>query len=125
MTASRSPVDALIPARGDRGGMRNATIATSRTRATTDLIDYRPLPAAWGDVESLRAVRATKARAADRGLDPSTLEIAATDAASHRSRRPLGARRSPADRMSPLALFRREHGAPPRTGHTTGPLATA
>lgn len=45
--------------------MKNATIATSRTRATTDrLIDYRPLPAAWGDRDALRAVRAARARAA-------------------------------------------------------------
>ena len=58
--------------------MKNATIATSRTRASADhVIAYRPLPDAWGDVESLRAVRARKARAAARGLDPSTLEIAA------------------------------------------------
>lgn len=58
--------------------MRNATIATSRTRAAADeLISYRPLPAAWGDVESLQAVRATRRRAAERGLDPSTVEAAA------------------------------------------------
>ena len=58
--------------------MKNATIATSRTRASADhVIAYRPLPEAWGDVESLRAVRARKARAAARGTDPSTLEIAA------------------------------------------------
>lgn len=105
--------------------MRNATIATSRTRATTDPIDYRPLPAVWGDVESLRAVRAAKARAADRGLDPSTLEVSATDEVSRRRRRPLGARRSPADHMTPLALFRREHVTPPGTARATGPLATA
>lgn len=105
--------------------MRNATIATSRTRATTDLIDYRPLPAAWGDVESLRAVRAAKARAADRGLDTSTLEVSAAYGVSRRRRRPLGARRSPSDRTAPLALFRREHVTPPGTARTTGPLATA
>ena len=63
--------------------MRNATIATSRTRATADhLINYRPLPATWGDLESLQEVRAAKSRAAARGLDPSTLEITAS------SRRP-------------------------------------
>lgn len=106
--------------------MRNATIATSRTRATSDdLIDYRPLPAAWGDVESLRAVRAAKARAAEHGLDPSTLEIAATDEAPNRRRRVLGSRRSPATHGTPLASRRLERATPPRTGRTTGPLATA
>ncbi|MGO1225381.1 MAG: hypothetical protein ACTMII_09745 [Brachybacterium sp.] len=59
--------------------MRNATISTSRTRATTEdhLIDYRPLPATWGELESLQQVRAAKARAAARGQDPSTFELAA------------------------------------------------
>lgn len=62
------------PAGTDRGVMRNATIATSRTRATTDdpLIDYRPLPSAWGDVKALRSLRWAKARAAHRGADPTT-----------------------------------------------------
>jgi hypothetical protein len=59
--------------------MKNATIATSRTRASADhVITYRPLPETWGDVDSLRAVRARKARAAARGTDPSTLEISAS-----------------------------------------------
>lgn len=63
-------------AAADRGDMKNATIATSRTRATeTPLIDYRPLPAAWGDVEALREVRAARSRAARRGEDPSTLQV--------------------------------------------------
>lgn len=57
--------------------MQNATIATSRTRATADhLIDYRPLPASWGDVDVLRAVRARRARAAAQGMDPSTVGFA-------------------------------------------------
>ena len=57
--------------------MKNATIATSRTRATPEnLIDYRPLPAAWGDVEALHAVRTARAEAAASGLDASTVEIA-------------------------------------------------
>lgn len=61
--------------------MRNATIATSRTRAASEKpIAYRPLPAAWGDVEALHAVRAAKARAAEQGLDPSTLALEATTA---------------------------------------------
>jgi len=61
--------------------MRNATIATSRTRATTDrLIDYRPLPAAWGDREALRAVRAARTRAARHGQDPSTVQLPAVPA---------------------------------------------
>ena len=56
--------------------MRNATIATSRTRATSDrLIDYRPRPAAYGDRGALHALRSAKARAADRGEDPSTLQL--------------------------------------------------
>ena len=69
--------------------MRNATIATSRTRATADapLIDYRPLPASFGDREGLRAVRAAKSRAARRREDPSTLQLpAARDAAPVRRR---------------------------------------
>lgn len=45
--------------------MKNATIATSRTRATDEqLIDYRPLPAEWGDLAALHAVRAERARGA-------------------------------------------------------------
>ena len=70
--------------------MRNATIATSRTRATTDqLIDYRPLPAEWGDLEALHALRAEKSRAAAHGLDASTLEIERVPAErSHRTARP-------------------------------------
>lgn len=67
--------------------MRNATIATSRTRATTDrLIDYRPLPAAWGDRESLRALRTAKAQAALCGEDPSTLQL--PTASEHPAARP-------------------------------------
>ncbi|MFC7374829.1 hypothetical protein ACFQS2_09680 [Brachybacterium sp. GCM10030267] len=46
--------------------MKNATIATSRTRAADhEFIEYRPLPAAWGDLEALRSVRAAKARAGE------------------------------------------------------------
>lgn len=106
--------------------MKNATIATSRTRATSaDLIDYRPLPEAWGDVEALHALRASKARAAESGVDPSTLEIAADNRTPRRARQPLEAHRTLTDRMSPLALLRRNHGNPPRPGRTTGPLATA
>ncbi|MEO2098321.1 MAG: hypothetical protein ABGX90_14405 [Brachybacterium sp.] len=58
--------------------MKNATIATSRTRATSDhLIEYRPLPSVWGDVDALHAVRERRALAAAQGLDPSTLELPA------------------------------------------------
>ena len=58
--------------------MKNATIATSRTRATSDhLIAYRPLPSAWGDVDALHAVRERRSLAASQGLDPSTLELPA------------------------------------------------
>ena len=58
--------------------MKNATIATSRTRATSDhLIAYRPLPSTWGDVDALHAVRERRSLAASQGLDPSTLEFRA------------------------------------------------
>lgn len=113
MTASPSPSDAPTPARVDRGGMRNATIATSRTRAAADhLIDHRPLPAAWGDVEAFHELRAAKARAAERGHDPSALENATSGDAPRRSRQPL-------------ALLRRERGTPTHRDHATGHLATA
>lgn len=60
--------------------MRNAAIATSRTRHDTTaddprMIDYRPLPELWGDVESLRTIRAIRSRAAARGIDPTILQI--------------------------------------------------
>ena len=89
--------------------MKNATIATSRTRATTDdLIDYRPLPAAWGDVEALHAVRAARAGAAERGLDPTTVEIAVvpetTRPARDSSRRGRGAHRRRGHGLRRLAL---------------------
>lgn len=59
--------------------MRDATIATSRTRAsyTPDLIDYRPVREEWGDIEALHRLRIAKVHAAEQGLDPSVLEIAA------------------------------------------------
>ncbi|HJB10321.1 MAG TPA: hypothetical protein H9786_07285 [Candidatus Brachybacterium merdavium] len=56
--------------------MKNATISTSRTRATTSddaLIEYRPLSSDWGDVTALRALRSRKARSARRGADPTVL----------------------------------------------------
>lgn len=101
--------------------MRNATIATSRTRAATadHLIDYRPLPTAWGDLASLRQVRAAKARAAERGLDPSVLEIAAPSAQSAHS---AGASHR---RQGLLASLLREPGARHRTRQDRGHLATA
>lgn len=102
--------------------MRNATIATSRTRATSDqLIDYRPLPAQWGDLEALQAVRAEKARAAARGQDSSTLEIESVPAATHRS--PEGTRRRRPHGL--LTALRREAGAHRRRGHSGGRFATA
>lgn len=101
--------------------MRNATIATSRTRAATadHLIDYRPLPTAWGDLASLRQVRAAKARAAERGLDPSVLEIAAPSAQSAHS---AGASHR---RQGLLASLLREPGARHRPRQDRGHLATA
>ncbi|MDN5599470.1 MAG: hypothetical protein ACTHV2_03385 [Brachybacterium sp.] len=66
--------------------MRNATISTSRTRASADhLIDYRPLPATWGDRDALRAVRAAKVRAAGHGQDPSTVQLSAPPEGSRHS----------------------------------------
>lgn len=85
--------------------MRDATIATSRTRAsdTPDLIDYRPAPQEWGDTEALYRLRAAKARAAEQGLDPSVLEIATEPTAG--SPCPVG--RS-ARRRIPVARHRRQ-----------------
>ena len=112
--------------------MRNATIATSRTRATTDqLIDYRPLPAEWGDLEALHALRAEKSRAAAHGLNASTLEIERVPAErSHRTARPGRLRGLLAP---PAPQARRPAPPPPRrrsprhglTGHGSGHLATA
>ncbi|GAA1485141.1 hypothetical protein [Brachybacterium fresconis] len=96
--------------------MKNATIATSRTRATTEnLIDYRPLSAAWGDVEALHAVRAARTEAAANGHDASTVEIAAVSETSRpardhsrrertSSRRERGAHRRPARGLRRLVL---------------------
>lgn len=93
--------------------MKNATIATSRTRASADhVITYRPLPETWGDVDSLRAVRARKARAAARGTDPSTLEIPAllsrTDGPAEESS--AASRRAPAHRAPRRGLWARLQG---------------
>ncbi|WP_122943776.1 hypothetical protein [Brachybacterium sp. EE-P12] len=82
--------------------MKNATIATSRTRADSDhLIPYRPRPATWGDVETLQAVRAQRSRAAGQGLDPSTLEARAgrrADRTHEAGRGPASQRTVPAGR---------------------------
>lgn len=101
--------------------MRNATISTSRTRAAADhLIDYRPLPHSFGDRASLRAVRVAKARAADRGLDPSTLELRTAPAQpSHRA----PARRTGGRGL--LASLLREPGVHRRRADGRGSLATA
>ena len=66
--------------------MNNATIATSRPRrgATPAPLDYRPLPAEWGDVESLRALRSLKAHVAEQGGDPSLVTL---DAEEYRAAR--------------------------------------
>lgn len=112
--------------------MRNATFTTSRTRATTEdhLIDYRPLPAAWGDVESLQQVRAAKARAATRGQDPSTLEVTALPSQSAplpaatppAATAPAATHRSHRGRLSSLL---REPGVHRRPRHGRGHLAAA
>ena len=60
--------------------MKNATIATSRTRASSDtLLTYRPLQDEWGDADALRALRAHRTGAAGRRAR-STVEPAAEDA---------------------------------------------
>lgn len=72
--------------------MKNATIATSRTRADSKqhFIDYRPIESAWGDAEALRALRTTKARrAAATGTDPELIEMSAPQRPAPRSRRHL------------------------------------
>ncbi|HEX7352602.1 hypothetical protein [Brachybacterium sp.] len=100
--------------------MRNATIATSRTRATTEhLIDYRPLPTAWGDRAALQEVRAAKARVAERGLDRSTLEIAAP---SEQHSHSATTRRRRGDLFAALL---RELGGHRRPRHSRRHLATA
>ncbi|ATG50708.1 hypothetical protein CFK38_03620 [Brachybacterium vulturis] len=82
--------------------MRDATISTSRTRATSDhLIDYRPLPASYGDREALHSLRVAKVRAAERGEDPSTLKLPAPPEGP--GRRPAG---HPRRRALPSALLR-------------------
>ncbi len=111
--------------------MKNATIATSRTRASADhVIAYRPLPEAWGDVESLRAVRARRARAAAQGLDPSTLETPALRAGTHvpADDSPAASRRAPAHRAPRRGLWARLQGidGTPRGNRRGGQhLATA
>ncbi|WP_193103716.1 hypothetical protein [Brachybacterium sp. FME24] len=101
--------------------MKNATIATSRTRATSaDLIEYRPLPETWGDVAALHALRAAKAGAAERGLDPSTLEFATAPEPAQ-----AGSSQSARARRTPFSLPRRERGTHRRRHHGNGRLAAA
>lgn len=89
--------------------MRDATIATSRTRATTDhLIDYRPLPAEWGDVEALHALRARRSAAAARGLDTSTLQLPALQ--DDRTPRPARTRTTRPRKHTSLASLLRAPG---------------
>lgn len=96
--------------------MRNATISTSRTRATADhLIDYRPLPASWGDRDDLHAMRVAKVHAADCGQDPSTLQLPAPpeDAVRRSAERP--------GRRDPFSALLRASGAPRRGRHALLP----
>lgn len=90
--------------------MKNATIATSRTRATSARpIEYRPLPRAWGDVDALHAVRERRAFAATQGLDPSTLELPALLATTRDSAdgSAVAPRRAPAHRAPRRGLWAR------------------
>ncbi|WP_062947082.1 hypothetical protein [Brachybacterium sp. sponge] len=90
--------------------MKNATIATSRTRATSDhLIAYRPLPSVWGDVDALHAVRERRELVAAQGLDPSTLEIPALLARIPvpADGSPAASRRAPAHRAPRRGLWSR------------------
>lgn len=75
--------------------MKNATIATSRTRASSDtLLTYRPLQDEWGDADALRALRAHRTGAAGRRAR-STVEPAAEPApAPTRRPAPSGRHRS-------------------------------
>ena len=99
--------------------MKNATIATSRTRASSDrLIAYRPRPREWGDVDALQAVRERRAYAAARGLDPSTLELptlltrtsAPADDSQAASDSSAAPRRAPAHRAPVRGLWARLRG---------------
>lgn len=108
--------------------MRDATISTSRTRATPDhLIDYRPLPEAWGDRAALQSVRASRTRAAMRGEDPSTLQLSATaagassEAAHTEPSHPATVR---PDRTPLLSSLRRASGIRRRVRHQDRPLMT-
>ena len=102
--------------------MKNATIATSRTRATSDhLIAYRPLPSAWGDVDALHAVRERRSLAASQGLDPSTLEFRAPSEPAPRltsgqhfapARGPADPDRSPSRRRPARSRRPARHPAP-------------
>lgn len=114
--------------------MKNATIATSRTRAAADhLIDYRPLPAQWGDLEALRTLRAARSRAAARGTDASTMQLEIAPAGSASGRRTPGRqtervtiRRTLHQLLRALAGGpRREAGAHRRRAPGGGHLATA
>lgn len=111
--------------------MKNATIATSRTRAASDrLIEYRPLPRSWGDVDALHAVRERRALAAAQGLDPSTLELPALLATTRDSAdgSAVAPRRAPAHRAprrGPWARLLGGDGTPRQVRGGGQHLATA
>ncbi|ASK65712.1 hypothetical protein CFK39_07525 [Brachybacterium avium] len=97
--------------------MRDATISTSRTRATSDhLIDYRPLPASYGDREALHSLRVAKVRATERGEDPSTLQLPTPPEEPDRrpAERPRGRAR--------LSALLRADGADRRGRHGLSPI---
>ncbi|MGY5765183.1 hypothetical protein ACXET9_08280 [Brachybacterium sp. DNPG3] len=65
-----------------RTAARRTAAAPAGRAASAAPIAYRPLPELWGDVESLRTIRALRAEAAARGIDPSLLEIDADELAA-------------------------------------------
>ena len=105
--------------------MRDATIATSRTRATTDTppIAYRPLPDAWGDADALRELRAAKAEVAARtGADPTTLEMPAVPAESAPSSGRAARAALDSEHARSLAPGRRAHRVPHRSARGFRPF---
>lgn len=107
------------PARQIVEDMKNSTIATSRTRATSDpLLIYRPLREEWGDADALRTLRTQRSRTARPSVSARRTSPAAeiASAPSAPARRPARTGRhrfrtrahAPAHRFGLLGLL---HGA--------------